>query len=85
MNNEQYKQQKEKYDLVKKLKSEGMLVKDIVTFTGLTRSCVNNWVNRKRTSYENGYTKIHKNYIKIYANQNILVNPLEFLEKTIPK
>jgi hypothetical protein len=60
---------KEQHDEVMKLKAEGYRVVDIVNKTGLTRSCINNWVNRGS---------------KIHNEQNIKpkltnLHPIEYL------
>lgn len=66
---------KEQYEEVIKLKADGHTVKRIVELTGLTRSCVNNWVNRG--------SKIHTGISK--CNTKVLdKTPIEYLNSLNP-
>lgn len=56
----------ESYLEVMKLKAEGMRICDIVHVTGLSRSCVNNWVNREQKP-------------KFATKPDIDSNPIDFL------
>lgn len=61
----------EQHAEVMKLHSNGMRIVDIVSLTGLTRSCVNNWINRG--------SKIHGNTAQLKYSRLDPENPIDSL------
>ncbi len=70
----------DKYVEVMKLRSVGMKISEIVKTTGLTRSCINNWINRgspKNEHMSNISDNIQRNPIDVLIEMSSIINEVE--------
>ncbi len=70
----------DKYIEVMKLRSSGMKISEIVKVTGLTRSCINNWINRGSPRNEQILSILDNtkmNPIEVLVEMNSTINEIQ--------